>query len=107
LSKKCSINKNGSVVTVKRNNMEVVALIWAIIALVLGLGTFIFAKQIGAQQQRFNTWFTKYLGDGISAKIWQSYVNSGAGLGVKLFRIGGIVVMGEGIFLMWLYFYKL
>ncbi len=86
--------------------MEAV-LIYAIVAFIFGLSMVIFAKRIGNQIQRFDAGITKYLGDGFWAKRWQSIVDLGVGFRVKFFRIGGILLMGEGIFVILLWFYIL
>jgi hypothetical protein len=86
--------------------MEAV-LIYAIVTSIFGLSIVIFAKWIGNQIQRFDANVINYLGDGFWAKRWQSFVDLGVGVRVKFFRIGGILLMGEGIFVILLWFYIL
>ncbi len=86
--------------------MEAV-LIYAIVAFMFGLSMVIFAKWIGNQIQRFDAGVINYLGDGFLARRWQSFVDLGVGFRVKFFRIGGILLMGEGIFVILLWFYIL
>ena len=86
--------------------MEAV-IIYAIVALIFGLSMVIFAKRIGNQIQRFDAGVINYLGDGFLARRWQSFVDLGVGFRVKFLRIGGILLMGEGIFIILLWFYIL
>ena len=86
--------------------MEAV-LIYAIVTFIFGLSMVIFAKWIGNQIQRFDADVINYLGDGFWARRWQSFVDLGVGVRVKFFRIGGILLMGEGIFVILLWFYIL